>query len=729
MSARSIRRAQRRELERTERRERRLSAKATLAAGAGATVGATMLFAPAADAATLTVTNLNNAGAGSLRQALIDAEGTAEADTIVFQSGLSGTIELATDLNVRNYSVDIQGPGASQVTIDGPGMSSIFDLYGFAAGQAVSISGLTLTDGSPAVYDGSFGGSAADTTFDAVVIEDGDRGINHANGTADLTILNSTITGNTTDGDGAGIYKASSGALTITDSTISDNETNYEGGGVFVDNSSVAISGSTISGNDSIDNEGGGIYVDDTPGTASTEVTVQDSSFSGNTSDQEGAGVYLDNIDGAAVVERSVFSGNDSIDGDGGGIYLDSQSTAPLTIADSTFSGNTALYDGGAVAIDSGDVALTIENTTMSGNSAEDEGGALYLDGEETSDGDPTVIRNSTIVDNDADSPDDGGGGIFRESYYAGPGDFQGRNVVLSSTIVADNTAPVNPDLGDKEDINDDTEFELGFSLVEDLGNAATSESPAGSNITGVDPELGALAANGGPTQTHLPALASPALDAGIANGLTSDQRGQPRTFDAVVIANASGSDGTDIGATELQPGENDLPGNASCQGAVVGSKTGTEGPDTLTGTDAPDALFGAGGDDALAGLGANDCLNGDAGKDKASGGGGKDLVKGQAGKDKLKGQGGKDKLKGAGGKDKANGGGGKDKVSGGAGKDKVSGGPGKDKLKGNGGSDKLKAADSKRDKVNCGGGNKDKATVDAKDKVSNNCETVKVKG
>ena len=68
---------------------------------------------------TLTVTNLDNAGAGSLRQALLDAEGTAEADTIVFQSGLSGTIELASDLNVRNFSVDIQGPGASVVTVDG----------------------------------------------------------------------------------------------------------------------------------------------------------------------------------------------------------------------------------------------------------------------------------------------------------------------------------------------------------------------------------------------------------------------------------------------------------------------------------------------------------------------------------------------------------------------------------------------------------------------------------
>ena len=53
----------------------------------------------------------------------------------------------------------------------------------------------------------------------------------------------------------------------------------------------------------------------------------------------------------------------------------------------------------------------------MSANSVDDEGGALYLDGAETSDGDPAEILNSTIVGNDADSPDEGGGGIFREDF------------------------------------------------------------------------------------------------------------------------------------------------------------------------------------------------------------------------------------------------------------------------------------------------------------------------
>ena len=62
-------------------------------------------------------------------------------------------------------------------------------------------------------------------------------------------------------------------------------------------------------------------------------------------------------------------------------------------------------------------------------------------------------------------------------------------------------------------------------------------------NLTGVDPRLGPLADNGGPTQTMLPAAGSPVINAGTSNALATDQRGAPRT---------SGG-GTDIGAVELQ--------------------------------------------------------------------------------------------------------------------------------------------------------------------------------
>ena len=119
-----MRRARRHRIERDTKRRRPLgvNSKATLAAGAG--IGATVLFAPAADAATFTVTNLNNDGAGSLRQAVIDANAAAGEDTVVFQSGLTGTITLAgTDIDVLE-GLDIQGPGAGVITVNGNNAST-----------------------------------------------------------------------------------------------------------------------------------------------------------------------------------------------------------------------------------------------------------------------------------------------------------------------------------------------------------------------------------------------------------------------------------------------------------------------------------------------------------------------------------------------------------------------------------------------------------------------------
>ena len=318
--------------------------------------------------------------------------------------------------------------------------------------------------------------------------------------------------------------------------------------------------------------------------------------------------------------------------------------------------------------------------------------------------------------------------------------------MTISSTIVAGNNAPARRRgrLGDIRRRPGAVHGQLSPDRGQLRGDV--DDHRRGSNITGTDPDLGPLQDNGGPTETLLPNLTSPVIDAGVANGLTTDQRGLPRTFDPVSVPNKNGSDGTDIGSTELQAGENGLPGNADCLGAVVPSKTGTEAGETITGTEGPDALFGAGGDDTLQGLGANDCLSGDAGNDTADGGAGGDLISGGDGNDNLKGVGGKDKLNGEGGKDKANGGagkdkltggggkdklkgsGGKDKVSGGGGKDKINPGKGKDKVKAGGGKDKINTADGKKDKLNCGGG-KDKATVDAKDKVKANCDVVKVTG
>ena len=73
-----------------------------------------------------------------------------------------------------------------------------------------------------------------------------------------------------------------------------------------------------------------------------------------------------------------------------------------------------------------------------------------------------------------------------------------------------------------------------------------------------LDPKLGPLQSNGGPTQTMALLPGSPAIDKGTSVGLigtlTTDQRGTgfPRKIDNLSVANAAGGDGTDIGAFEL---------------------------------------------------------------------------------------------------------------------------------------------------------------------------------
>src|SRR5262249_52893465 len=94
---------------------------------------------------TFSVVNLNDAGAGSLRQPVRDANATAGPDTIRFDPGLHGTIPLTSgQLNVTD-DVNVNGPGEDQVTVSGGHASRVFDISG--AGTNVTIRDLTIADG------------------------------------------------------------------------------------------------------------------------------------------------------------------------------------------------------------------------------------------------------------------------------------------------------------------------------------------------------------------------------------------------------------------------------------------------------------------------------------------------------------------------------------------------------------------------------------------------------
>jgi predicted outer membrane repeat protein len=622
------------------------------AVGAGAALGAAALVAPSAEADTFTVTSTADDGSdGTLRKEIQDANANGLDDVITFASGLSGTITLSSadggsgsDIEIINEGLQIQGPGPGQITVDGADTDRIFTLYSFLApDEQVSISGLTLTGGdtSAAYFGGAVysGGGATDNA-------------------AELTISNSVLTDNHTDGGGGAVF-TSYGSLTVLDSTFSANSA-----GQF----------------------GGALYTGETDGDQPTEVVIRNSTISDNDAGLGSGGFATYDADGNVLIEGSTIAGNEA-QTDGGGLGF-ATDNGTVTIQNSTISGNEAVNSGGGINLGYVQDPVVIQNSTVSGNSAGIYGGGIRstynrYDAERT-------VRNSTVTANSADE----GGGIFSYRYdspdYAGDDNF-----TLSSTIVANNSAvSEGPDLGQYDGSSDS--FVVGFSLVENTSDATIADSPAGSNLFGVDPQLGTLAPNGGPTQTHLPAITSPAVDAGTTNGLAADQRGLARPFDASNVANGGGSDGADIGAVELAA-------TGSCKGAGATVLFGPGSP--IDGSEGADVIVATGAAEQINGLGGNDAICAGGGNDKAKGGAGKDRAFGEGGKDRLKGNAGKDKLSGDAGKDKLAGGGGKDKLKGGAGKDKIVTGGGKDK-------------------VNCGGG-KDKVNADPKDRVAANCETL----
>ena len=103
-------------------------------------LSALCLIALSTQAATITVTNTNDNGAGSLRQAIADAN---DGDTIHF--GITGTITLTTGELLVDKSITISGPGAASLTVDGNLASRVFHV---SSGVTAAIAGLTITNGA-----------------------------------------------------------------------------------------------------------------------------------------------------------------------------------------------------------------------------------------------------------------------------------------------------------------------------------------------------------------------------------------------------------------------------------------------------------------------------------------------------------------------------------------------------------------------------------------------------
>jgi len=334
---------------------------------------AVLLFAAtamSAHAATITVTNTNDSGPGSLRQAVAAAH---NGDRITF--AVSGTITLTSGGLGVFKNVTISGPGAGQLSIDG-NQSPTQPVFSVSA--IATISGLTIRNGADGIDN--FGGTL--TVRNCVISGNSIHGIyNYTQefGTVTATILSTTVSGNSQGGVFTQPAVFSGGAtVTITDCTISGNFSAPGGGGILGNNTFLTVANSTISGN-STGRSGGGILV------SGSGSSIVNSTISGNSAGS-GGGIY-----GVATIVNSTISGNSA--GDVGGGIL-----AAGEIRNSTFTGNSAGSGGGIYNV--GD--LEIYNTVLNAGAS----------GENIFNDDGTVTSLGYNL-----SSDDGGG------YLNGPGD------------------------------------------------------------------------------------------------------------------------------------------------------------------------------------------------------------------------------------------------------------------------------------------------------------------
>ncbi|WP_193199215.1 DUF4347 domain-containing protein [Nostoc sp. MG11] len=435
------------------------------------------------------VTNTNNSGAGSLREAIINANNALGVDTILFDTtGIFGdaTPDMITltsgQLNVTE-EVIIQGTGTNKLTISGNNASRVFN-----ASASLTINDLKITRGNAGSNYGGGIYSNSSVALSNTIISGNSASFGGGILTfSSVSVSNSTFSGNTATQSGGGIYSVSSS--TVSNSTFSGNSATNNGGGIL-SQINATIGNSTFSGNSA--NYGGGIFSD------SGATIVSNSTFSGNSANTSAGGIYSNST---VTASNSIISGNSATYG--GGILA----VSSTTVNNSTVSTNSATFGGGIYGI----ASVNTSNSTISGNTTTQDGGGIYS---------PSgIILNSTITNNTADSDNNttgNGGGIFN----SGSGTFS-----ISNSIIAGNFDKGN----EASDVFGQNFTGNAYNLIGNTNGISSSTLGTGTDIINSNPGLKPLGNYGGSTQTHALNFNSPAFNAGDPNyngSLTIDQRG-----------------------------------------------------------------------------------------------------------------------------------------------------------------------------------------------------------
>ena len=715
----------------------------------------------------------DGSGNVTLRAAIQEANALAGDDDIILPAGvvqlsISGALEDAAatgDLDILS-NVTITGAGAGVTFIDFNDLDRLFDIF---SGATVTIRDVTLLDGDVALFNQNGGGirnagtlTVEDSEFSSLSALGGGALSNSSSG--NTTIRRSLFTGNAANGGSGGGAVINSGTLLIEESTFDSNGAVFNGGAIanLGPTADLTLIDSTVSGNavPTGIQDGGGLY------NLSGTVEIISSTFSANRA-RNGAGLWTGGGSSMVTMTYSTFSGNLATFGRGGGLFAHMNGDLVQSYF-STITNNTA-GDGGGAYMEGG--GLVIENTILAENTglnSGDEsigslsslgynllGGSLTpgmpsdivttnpLLGPLADNGGPTMthalLPGSPAIDTadplatemvdqrglprpqdfdgdgtpehdigafevnpvtlsggmatelrlirnggDLELRDDSDNSLIQSTPYYDGGSVtingSGNDDTLTIDFSAGNVVPLSDvtfNAGGQSSGGDTLALESGSyeTITHSFANANDGSitlddgsDPRTVNYTGLEPISDNLAATDrvfdfGATSDDVTLSDGAATSDGVTR-IESVSSSETVDFatptSSLTINTADGDDNvtlTDVDSTfagivsvNTDGGADSVDASAFSQGVTV---TGGTGNDSLTGSAFADNLTGNGDNDMIAAGDGNDILNGGSGKDELLGEDGDDLVQGQGGTgDTLDGGDGNDTLSGGSGND-----------------------------------------------------------------------------
>ncbi|MDF2387722.1 cadherin-like domain-containing protein [Nostoc ellipsosporum NOK] len=528
------------------------------------------------------VTNTNDSGEGSLRQAILDANALGGADTItfagsVFTDATPDTITLTSgELGITD-DVTIEGTGANQLTISGNNASRVFNISN--GGTDATIDALTIANGNSADGAGIFvnGGTSLVLTNSTVSNNNANGGNFGGGGIGNFgtaNVINSTISGNTSSVFGGGF--ASAGTLTVTNSTISGNTSGVFGGGLIL-GGVVTLTGNTITNNTASNGAGLIVFFGTT--------TAQNTIIAGNNGND---------ISGAVTGNGNNLIG--SLNGAGGTIGTGSDITfasAGITninqvigsLADNGGPTQTHALVAGSAAINAGNNALIPAGITTDQrgtvfnriNRGTVDIGAYEIQPIATNDSVTTNEDNpvnGNVLTNDIAAPDTN---VLTVSAVNGNAADVGNQITLTSgallTLNSDGSYNYNPN-GQFESLAAGATANDSFTYTISDGNGGTSTATVNLTINGVND-----APVGSPTAT----LSNTAEDTAITITATDLLTGfsDVDAGDTLSVTNLTATNGALVNNNN---GTYTFTPNANFNGTVNLTYDVTDGTATLTG-------------------------------------------------------------------------------------------------------------------------------------------------